>query len=244
MTKIKNIILILILFSITLFISCSNSNNWVAKVDGDKITVNDFNVRFDYYLKSKYFQNPELIPQARNNMEERKAALKDMINERLILLEAKKLKIDKSPEVQNLIRLYNQQIILNNYIEKYLASDLNVSDEEMMAFYNQHKADFRNVDPDMAKRKIKYQLMMVKYDKKITEVIDKLKDKYRIEESENGIRPIYNESSVSKNQQEMMQMPMQRSTTPSPQMNQPMPNQTMPAQKPQPKTIPNDNDEK
>lgn len=244
MTLLKNLMMIIILFSITLFISCSNSNNWVAKVDGDKITVSDFNVRFDYYLKSKYFQNPELIPQARNNMDERKAALKDMVNEKLILLEAKKLKIDKSPDVQNLIKLYTQQIILNNYIEKYLASDLNVSDEEMMAFYNQHKADFRNVDPDLAKRKIKYQLMMVKYDKKISEVIDKLKDKYRIEESENGIRPIYNESSVSKNPQEMMQMPnMPRTTSPSPQMNRPMQNQNPPAQN-QPKTIPNENDEK
>ena len=63
--------------------------------------------------------------------------------------------------------------------------------------------------------------------KRRPEVIDKLKDKYRIEESENGIRPIYNESSVCKNPQEMMQMPnMPRTTSPSPQMNRPMQNQT------------------
>ncbi|MBU1077545.1 MAG: SurA N-terminal domain-containing protein [Spirochaetes bacterium] len=199
MKMLKNVFiftLVLVLF-IGVY-SCSNNKNWVAKIEGEKISLEEFNTRFEYYLKSKYMQaqRPDLIPQARNSMEERKAALKDMINERLILKEARKLKLHKREEVQSLMKLYTQQIILNAYIEEYLAGDIQVEEEEIMEFYNKNRNDFRNMDPDMAKRRIKYQLMMQKYDRKIMEVLAQLKNKYRIDENESAIRPIVSEKSV------------------------------------------------
>lgn len=178
--------------------SCSSKKDWVAKIEGEKITVEDFNIRFEYYLKSKYMQiqRPDLIPMARNSMEERKAALKDMINERLILKEARKMKLHKREEVKNLLKLYTQQIILNAYIEEYLAGDIKVGEAEINEFYNKNRSDFRGMDPEMAQRRIRYQLMMQKYDKKIAEVLNGLKNKYRIDENEEAIRPIVSETNV------------------------------------------------
>jgi len=169
---------------------CGKKKIWVAKIDGEPISLDEFNVRFEYYLKSKYIQNPEYIPKARTDMEERRACLKDMINEKLILAEAKKLKLHKREDVKNLIKLYTQQIIINAYIEEYLSDDIKVNEKEISEYYEKNKAEFRGVDPELAKRKIQYQLTLQKYDRKISEILEKLRGKYRIEENENAIRPI------------------------------------------------------
>ena len=193
----KSLLIMSILFFLFIgLVNCSKKNKWVAKIEGDTITIDDFNVRFEYYLKSKYVQQPELIPMARNSMEERKAALKDMINEKLILIEAKKMKFHEKEEVKDMIKLYTQQIILNAYIEQNLAGDIEVGEEEINDYYNANKAEFRNVDPNFARRRIRSLLMMKKYDVKIIEILDGLKNKYRIEENESVIRPIISETNV------------------------------------------------
>lgn len=203
--KTRRLLLVLsFLMILPLFAGCGKKKSHVAVVNGAPVSVEEFNLRFEYYLRSKYYQQPELIPQARNSMEERKTVLKDMVNEKLILLEAKKMKIDKRDDVQNLIKLYTQQIILNAYIEQNLASEIQVGDEEVKDFYNKNREKFRTVDPEYAIRSIKYQLMMQKYDKKITEVLDKLKGYYRVDYNESAIRPIYNETNVLKSLQKNM----------------------------------------
>ncbi len=185
-------IFMFIIFAAVILFSlyCGKKKIWVAKIDGEPISLDEFNVRFEYYLKSKYIQNPEYIPKARTDMEERRACLKDMINEKLILAEAKKLKLHKREDVKNLIKLYTQQIIINAYIEEYLSDDIKVNEKEISEYYEKNKAEFRGVDPELAKRKIQYQLTLQKYDRKISEILEKLRGKYRIEENENAIRPI------------------------------------------------------
>lgn len=187
----KRTILLLMTLSVIVTINyCGKKKIWVAKIDSSTITLDEFNTRFEYYLKSKYVQNPEYIPQAQTDMEERRACLKDMINERLILEEAKKLKLDERDDVKNLMKLYTQQIIINAYIEEFLAEKIKVGDNEINAYYEKNKSEFRGVDPELAKRKIQYQLTLQKYDQKISEILDRLKGKYRIDENENAIRPI------------------------------------------------------
>ncbi len=188
-TTIISMIIIFASVSFLLF-NCNKKAVTVAKIDSQKINLDEFNVRFEYYLKSKYVQQPDYIPRARNDMEERRACLKDMINENLILNEAKKLKLDKKEDVKNLIKLYTQQIIINAYIEQYLAGDIKVSKEEVEQFYRQNKSQFAGVEPELALKKIEYQLTLQKYDKKISEILDNLKGKYRIDINENAIRPI------------------------------------------------------
>ncbi len=185
---------LLITMLIVLFIgmnSCSDEKSWVAKIDGKTITIEDFNVRFEYYLKSKYFQQPDMIPMARNNMEERKTALRDMIHERLILEEAKKIKIHEKDEIKDMIKLYTQQIILNAYIEQNLAGSINVDEKAIDEYHKKFRNKFRHIsDPDQVKRLIERELKMQQYEVKLKEIIDKLKNKYRIVENENVIRPI------------------------------------------------------
>ncbi len=181
------ILFILVMSSITM---CGKKEVIVANVAGEKITLADFNTRFEYYLQAKYAQQPQMIPQARNSLEERKAVLRDMINEKLILKEAKKMKIDKQEDVKNMIKLSTQQIILKSYIDKFLAKDINVNDADIDAFYDKNKKYFKNADPEMARKQIKYQLTLKAYDKKIAELIDKLKNKYTIQENDDAIRPI------------------------------------------------------
>ncbi|MBN1898695.1 MAG: SurA N-terminal domain-containing protein [Spirochaetes bacterium] len=189
--KTQKIILFILLGVIVLFFTtCGGGKNVVARIEGNKITLDDFNVRFEYYLKSKYIQAPEYIPTARADMEERMSCLKDMVNENLILLEAKKMKLDKRDDVKGLIKLYTQQIVINAYIEEYLADDIKVEDSEISDFYQKNRSQFRGMDPEMAKRRIRFEIMRQKYDKKISQILDKLRGKYQIEQNENIIRPI------------------------------------------------------
>lgn len=185
-------ILLFLLFGMN---SCSKKKAWVAKIENEPITVEDFNVRFEYYLKSKYFQQPDLLPRARNSMEERKSALKDMINERVILIEAKKLKIDNKQEVKDMVKLYTQQIILNAYIEQHLAGSIKVNEKDIDEYYNKYRAKFKDMDPDKAKFLINRELSMQQYEIKLKDILDKLRDKYVILENENAIRPIISETS-------------------------------------------------
>ncbi len=184
------LLVILFVFAVSTLTMCGKKEIIVANVAGEKITLSDFNTRFEYYLQAKYAQQPDLIPQARNSLEERKAVLRDMINEKLILKEAKKLKIDKQEDVKNMIKLSTQQIILKAYIDKFLSKDIKVSEAEIDDFYNKNKKYFKNADPEMARKQIKYQLTLKQYDKKIAELIDKLKNKYTITENDDAIRPI------------------------------------------------------
>ena len=190
------------------------SKTWVAKIEGEVITLDDFNVRFEYYLKSKYMQQPDMIPRARNSMEERKLAMRDMINERLILQEARKLKVHEKDEVKDMIRLYQQQIVLNSYIEQNLAGDIKVAEADIDAYYGKNRKKFRGMDPDKVRFLIRRELSMKQYEIKLKEILDTLKNKYRIKENESAIRPIMGELNIPQPQVGGTGMPVPRPKLP------------------------------
>ena len=183
--------------------NCNKKSNYVAMIEDEPITLEEYNVRLEYYLKSKYIERPDLIHKARNNMEERKAALRDIINERIILKEAKKLKVHEKQEVKDMMKLYTQQIILNNYLEELLAGEIKVSEEDIDEFYSKNRGKFIGMDPDKIRFLINRELSLRQYEIKLKEILDKLKQKYRIEENESAIRPIVSETNILQGQEDM-----------------------------------------
>jgi len=204
--KTQKIILLLIFFSLSLFLfqSCSKKEQWVAKVEGEKISLDDFNFRFDMYLKNAYADAPDLIPLKKNSMEEREAFLKELVNEILLLKEAKKMGIPKQEDVKRLIRLTKQQIIIQAYVSQLnLLNDIRVSEEDVDKYYKENKEYFKGRDPEYVRMYIYRRLVLAQQKQKLDNIVDKLKNKYRIQVNEDAIRPIMSESNILNNQQRL-----------------------------------------
>lgn len=180
-------ILVIAVIILSYFYFFKNINKkWVAKIDGSRISLEDFNTRYDYYLKSK-FMDPKEIEANRINPEEKSQCLRDMINEQLIINEARKQKLHTKDEVKQLMKMYTQQIVLQYYIDQNIGHRLNVSDPEIDNYYREKRAEFANLDPEMARNKIRYMLMLRKMDEELSVVLAKLNEKAKILRNESLI---------------------------------------------------------
>jgi len=184
----KKILMFITLGLASLFLLQCGQKNWIAKVDGEQISMEEFNKRYDMYMQMR-MQQPQLKPLTMD--EERlvkRELLKNMIGEHLIYKELKKEKYLQSKEVQDLFK----QFIIQRYLEEKFASDIEVSSLEVEGFYNQNKRLFANMDPEMAQQRIEYQLKLQKFQERTAETIDKLYSKARIIQNDTAISPVGN----------------------------------------------------
>ena len=154
----KKIILILFLFG-CVFITSVNSDNTKSKsqekniaskttnkedesvlavVNGEKITVNDYNEKFKQlsnYEKAMY-----------RSEEGHKEFLKELIQNKLMLQKAKELKLDKDAEVQKkieeLMREVTESAMIDGLVKKEVLDKVVVTDKEAKAYYDEHKETF------------------------------------------------------------------------------------------------------
>ncbi len=181
----KSIFSVLLLVVAFLFLQCGNKN-WVAKVDGDRISLDEFNKRYEMYMQMR-MQQPQLKPlTVEEERMVKRELLKNMIGEHLIYKELKKEKYEKSKEVQDLF----QQFIIQRYLEEKFAMDINVSSLEVEGYYNKNKQMFAGMDPEMAQQRIEYQLKLQKFQERTAETIDRLYSKAKVIQNDSAITPI------------------------------------------------------
>ena len=167
--KIKHLLTILIITMLVVpQISCKKE--WAAKVDGDTISMEDFN-KF-YYLQSKMMANVETNeevdklaenPAYANHPLLSKAGFLDHIIAQKLLY--KKAMDDKSidhDELDTVIEMIKIQTAAQYYLGKKLKDKITVSDEEVTAVYNQNKAKFAGRTADEATAYIKQQIFTQK----------------------------------------------------------------------------------
>jgi hypothetical protein len=182
----KKTLMIIAVGLASLFLLQCGQKNWIAKVDGEMIPMEEFNKRYDMYMQMR-MQQPQLKPLTMD--EERlvkRELLRNMIGEHLIYKELKKEKYLQSKEVQDLFK----QFVIQRYLEEKFASDINVSSLEVEKFYNQNRQVFANMDPEMAQQRIEYQLKLQKFQERTAEIIDKLYSKARIIQNDAAISPV------------------------------------------------------
>ena len=106
----------------------------LARINNRAITLDEFEQEMDRLPESAKLQ---MISE-----EGRKKFLQELINRELLLQEAKKKGLDKDEKVLANLERLKEGLIINALGEKLCAGKDEVSDDEVMAYYQEHKDEF------------------------------------------------------------------------------------------------------
>ncbi|WP_298273144.1 peptidylprolyl isomerase [Geobacter sp.] len=107
----------------------------VAEVNGDTITTSDFKHELDNLP-------PYLKPMA-DTPEGKKELLDTMVVRELILQQAKKDGLDRSPEVAAKLEELKKRVVVEAFLKKKVEEQASVSEAEMKKFYDENKEKFK-----------------------------------------------------------------------------------------------------
>ncbi|MDP3789613.1 MAG: peptidylprolyl isomerase [Candidatus Omnitrophota bacterium] len=126
-------ILALLITSIAVMAGCGNKDSRIlAKVNGEVITVRDFNGRIDKLPK----QYQDIVKSQKKNY------LDDLIMEKLLYKKALTENVDKDKDTQDIIAEATKKIIIARLVEKEVEKKVRVSDEEVKKYYDEHSEEF------------------------------------------------------------------------------------------------------
>jgi len=140
----------------------------IAEVNGDTITTADF---------QKELENlpPYLKPMA-DTAEGKKELLDTMVVRELILQQARKDGLDKSPEVAAKLEELRKRVVVEAFLKKKVEENASVSDEEMKKFYEENKEKFKSG------AQVRASHILMKSEDEAQKVLKELKDGGNFEE--------------------------------------------------------------
>ncbi|HGE71206.1 TPA: hypothetical protein ENX78_10250 [Candidatus Poribacteria bacterium] len=133
----------------------------LAKIGKQVITLSE--------LEKNISEMPEWKQQRYEGQEGRKKYLNELIEEKLLLLEAKNRKLDKTPELAKQIKEYRDQLMLKELVKQEVDDKIKVQDADIEKYYNEHKKDY--IDPE----KVTVTEITLKDEEKAKEVMEKIK---------------------------------------------------------------------
>lgn len=129
--------LLALLFLFFLIFSCGkkDGSKVVAEIDGDKITLKEFNKELDKIpVELKMLVATEV---GKRNYLDR------LIMKKLLLKEAKKEKIEKEKEFQERLTEIREQLLIEMLLKKKLLTEVKIDENEMRQYYEAHKEEFK-----------------------------------------------------------------------------------------------------
>ncbi|MBI4687985.1 MAG: hypothetical protein HY756_09455 [Nitrospirae bacterium] len=124
----------------------------------------------DIILLSEFRENLQAAVSGKKSAKEEEV-LQGMINRLLLLKEAKRFRIEPLSEKEN------ENILVNEYIEKRLRPFIRIPDEEIALFYRQHITSFGNKEILDVRDEIESYLAEKELNKKLLEHIEELRRK-------------------------------------------------------------------
>jgi len=128
--KVFNLLVLIIIAVIAVSCSKEEEGKYIADVDGNFITENEFKNRYTEYLK---------MTELKDNIKLRYDVLRMMIDDKILLKYADTSGFIQKPEIQNLLNFQQDQIYLNYYFENYIYPELKVTDAEMREAFRRSK---------------------------------------------------------------------------------------------------------
>jgi hypothetical protein len=112
----------------------------LARIKGDKpLTVGEFTED----VRKKYYHGLETEKQRK---EVKKGDLvsifESVVGKRILLLEAKKEGMDKTPEFREKVKKYEDQVVFGLFVQKVVVPDSKVTKDEIKAYYDGHMKDY------------------------------------------------------------------------------------------------------
>ena len=118
----------------------------VAEIKGEKpITVGEFTD----YMRKQLYHGVEMAVESKRLNNRKAKVLDEMIQKRTLTKEALLLGLDKKEEYKNQVKEYENSIIFEAFIQKAVAPDIKLKEEEIRAYYDQHIKDYTH--PEMMK---------------------------------------------------------------------------------------------
>ena len=190
------------LFSALLLIlaatACSKSP-WVAKVDGEKITLDDLNNAY-YALNKTFFNfktNEDVDKAASDNAEKQRNAsldkkifLDEMIKQKLILMKSEKEGITKDDEFKLLEKIIKESTASQYLVKMKILDKIEITDQEIQDVFTTEKDAFKGATLDQARNYIKQQLTQKKFGEETNKYVTDLKDKAKLEKNNDVITAI------------------------------------------------------
>nr|WP_275938139.1 peptidylprolyl isomerase [Oryzomonas sagensis] len=140
----------------------------VAEVNGSTITTGDF---------ARELKNlPEYLKSMADTPQGRKEMMDTMVIRELILQQAAKDGLDKSPEIAEKLADLKKRLIVESFLKKKVETDAKVSDEDLKKFYEQNKDKFKTGDQMRASH------ILVKTEKQAKDILAQIKAGGKFEE--------------------------------------------------------------
>ena len=114
----------------------------IAKVGDQTITLSDLEQIIGYLSDNRQAmieQNPQV----------KESILRQYVQSIVISQQAKKEGFDKKPEVSQKLNFYSDSLLSNLYLEKQIGDKVTVTEEEIKAYYDEHRNEFTT--PEMVK---------------------------------------------------------------------------------------------
>ncbi len=113
----------------------------VAEIKGGaSVTVGDLTD----YLRMQSFHGSDRAKQGKNMNAKKEDALDATLGRRLLNMEAQKLGIDKTNAYRDRVTGYKESVIFENFVQKVIAPENKLKEEEVKQYYNGHLKEYSN----------------------------------------------------------------------------------------------------
>jgi len=181
---------------IALLFSCGGK--WVAKIDGDKISLEEFNRAYYVQMKMMYNTAPDEIdklakdPKAleSNPLLDKAIYLDELIKRKIVVKEAASEKLLDDPEYKILTKMTNDSMIVAYYAKNLFEKKIVITDEEITTYLTSQKEYFLKTGWSMEqiRMNIRNHLQSQKALKMAGDLMTELKDKAKIEKNTEVIK--------------------------------------------------------
>jgi peptidyl-prolyl cis-trans isomerase C len=145
------IVSIFVIIALPLFLGCSQEQEQtagtagpekteqaegaqLAMVDGEVISLQDFS---DHVRNLPSKMRREIV-----DKESKVKVLNDLVNEKLLYKEALHQGFDKNQKVVDEMEKIKRGLILREFVQDLFSTDIPISDEEVIAYFNKHKSEY------------------------------------------------------------------------------------------------------
>ena len=122
--------------------SFSQEETLVAKIGEKNITLSDFNKILNFF-------DPEKLKVIENNPQIKEQVLQQMVQALVISQLAKQGGFDARPEIKEQMELQKNGFLANEYIKREVVQKVTVSENEVKAYYDNHKDEYQT--PEMVR---------------------------------------------------------------------------------------------
>ncbi len=195
----KNAAALLILAALMLgtdILSASDKKDWVARIDGETITAEDLNDYF-YAYHSAVYNVPfaevdklaaDAVQAARNPLLKKKTFLEELIKQKLLYKKALAEGIQNNRDAKILMKISEEQTILQFYLRGRFRKEISVTDAEIEAYYLANKEKMGTMPLASVRDMLKRQIYQKKSQEKILSIMEELRKEYKVEKNEASVK--------------------------------------------------------